>query len=71
MTINSDDPALFNTTLNNEVTLLADPFNFELKTINEILLNGVHYSFLLEEEKQAMEAAFRAEMSRLERDYGP
>ena len=70
VTINSDDPALFNTILNNEVKLLADPFNFELKTINEILLNGVHYSFLLEEEKQAMEAAFRAEMSRLERDYG-
>jgi aminodeoxyfutalosine deaminase len=65
VTINSDDPPLFNTTLNDEVKLLADPFNFDLDEINEILLNGVRHSFLPEEEKQAMEATFRAEMTRL------
>jgi aminodeoxyfutalosine deaminase len=65
VTINSDDPPLFNTTLNDEVKLLADPFNFDLDEINEILLNGVRHSFLPGEEKQAMEATFRAEMTRL------
>ena len=65
VTVNSDDPPLFNTTLNDEVKLLADPFNFDLDEINEILLNGVRHSFLPGEEKQAMEATFRAEMSRL------
>ncbi|HKF35364.1 MAG TPA: adenosine deaminase [Ktedonobacteraceae bacterium] len=68
VTINSDDPPLFNTTLNDEVKLLADPFNFDLDEINEILLNGVRYSFLPEEKKQAMVATFRAEMTRLKNE---
>jgi len=60
--INSDDPPLFNTTLNNEVALLANTFHFERETINEILLNGVRYSFLPDEKKQLLEQRFRAEM---------
>ena len=61
-TINSDDPPLFNTTLNSdEAKLLAVPFNFDINTIDEILLNGVRFSFLPEEERQALEALFRAE----------
>ena len=65
VTINSDDPPLFNTTLNDEVKLLVDPFNFDIDTINEILLNGVRYSFLPVQEKQALEATFQAEMTKL------
>jgi aminodeoxyfutalosine deaminase len=65
ITVNSDDPPLFNTTLNDEVKLLADPFNFDLTTINEIILNGVRHSFLPAKEKQALEAAFRDEMAKL------
>jgi len=65
VTINSDDPPLFNTTLNDEVKLLVDPFNFDIDTINEILLNGVRYSFLSVQEKQALEATFQAEMTKL------
>lgn len=70
LTINSDDPPLFNTTLNDEVKLLAHPFNFDLNTINEILLNGVRHSFLPPQEKQAMEAAFRSEMLKLQHELG-
>ena len=62
LTINSDDPPLFNTTLNDEVTLLANTFHFERDTINEILLNGVRYSFLPDEKKQLLEQRFREEM---------
>ncbi len=62
LTINSDDPPLFNTTLNDEVALLANTFHFERDTINEILLNGVRYSFLSEEKKQLLEQRFREEM---------
>ncbi len=65
ITVNSDDPPLFNTTLNDEVKLLDDPFNFDLTTINEIILNGVRHSFLPAKEKQALEAAFRDEMAKL------
>ena len=62
VTVNSDDPPLFNTTLSDEIQLLAVSFNFDLATINELLLNGVRHSFLPTEEKQAMEATFRTEM---------
>jgi aminodeoxyfutalosine deaminase len=69
VTINSDDPPLFNTTLNDEVKLLVDPFNFDINTIDEILLNGVRCSFLPVEEKRAMEALFQAEMTKLQREF--
>jgi adenosine deaminase len=65
ITINSDDPPLFNTTLNDEVKLLFALFKFDMSTTNEILLNGVRCSFLPVEEKRAMEALFRNEMARL------
>jgi len=68
VTINSDDPPLFNTTLNDEVKLLVDPFNFDIDTINEILLNGVRYSFLPVQEKEALEATFQAEMTKLRQE---
>src|SRR5579871_5799450 len=70
LTINSDDPPLFNTTLNQEVALLADPFGFELATINDILLNGVRQSFLPPQEKAEMLDSFQAEMAALQRVQG-
>ena len=68
VTVNSDDPPLFNTSLNQEVGLLFNAFAFDLNTANDILLNGVRHSFLPDERKQAMEAEFRAEMTRLQRE---
>jgi aminodeoxyfutalosine deaminase len=61
-TVNSDDPALFNTTLNDEVQLLIDPFHLDRAAVDEILLNGLRHSFLPREQKQTMEAKFIAEM---------
>lgn len=68
VTVNSDDPPLFNTTLTHEVELLFDTFNFDIDTVNDIILNGVRHSFLPVEQKQAMEASFQAEMTRLQRE---
>ncbi|HEY6409633.1 MAG TPA: adenosine deaminase [Ktedonobacteraceae bacterium] len=70
ITINSDDPPLFNTTLTHEVGLLFNAFSFDIDTANEILLNGVRHSFLPTAEKQAMEAMFRQEMAQLQRELG-
>jgi adenosine deaminase len=69
VTINSDDPPLFNTTLDAEVQLLADPFGLDMDQIDEVLLNGVRYSFLAPERKQIMEAEFRAAMADLKREH--
>lgn len=68
VTVNSDDPPLFNTTLTHEVGLLFDAFNFDINIVNDILLNGVRHSFLPIEQKQAMEASFQAEMTRLQQE---
>lgn len=68
VTVNSDDPPLFNTTLTHEVGLLFDAFNFDINTVNDIILNGVRHSFLPVEQKQAMEASFQAEMTRLQQE---
>lgn len=69
LTVNSDDPPLFNASLNQNVSVLHDIFHFDLDTIDEILLNGVRHSFLSQEQKDAMEASFRAEMAQLRREY--
>jgi aminodeoxyfutalosine deaminase len=65
MTINTDDPPLFNTTLGDEVALLAEPFGLDVVAIDEILLNGIRYSFLPEDRRRDLEGEFRAELSLL------
>ncbi|MDQ2717796.1 MAG: adenosine deaminase [Chloroflexota bacterium] len=65
ITISSDDPPLFNTTLNQEVTHLATDFGLDSAAIDAILLNGIRHSFLPEQRRQQMEAAFQAELSAL------
>ncbi|MEO8973816.1 MAG: adenosine deaminase [Ktedonobacteraceae bacterium] len=70
ITINSDDPPLFNATLNQNVNALYEPFRFSLDTIDEIVLNGVRYSFLPLAQKEQMEVAFRTEMLRLRQECG-
>ena len=65
VTINSDDPPLFNTTLNDEVALLTEAFALSIETIDDILLNAVRHSFLPPKRRQEMEASFRAELAAL------
>lgn len=62
VTVNSDDPPLFNTTLTDELMLLAEPFACTKTQIDDLILNGIRYSFLPEERKNSMEAAFKKEM---------
>ncbi len=67
--VNSDDPPLFNTTLNDELCLLVDPFGFDVPALDTILLNGVRCSFLPAERKQALEAQFCAELDALKTQH--
>lgn len=70
VTVNSDDPPLFNATLNQNIGALYEPFRFSLDTIDEIVLNGVRHSFLPLAQKEQMEDAFRLEMMQLRQDCG-
>ena len=65
ITINSDDPPLFNTALNDEVVLLADPFALDVPAIDKVLLNAVRHSFLPLTRKQELEATFSMELAAL------
>jgi aminodeoxyfutalosine deaminase len=70
VTINSDDPPLFNTSFNHEVELLNSAFSFNVEEIDDILLDAVRESFLPEADRSAMEAVFRAEMAELKKVHG-
>ena len=61
LTINSDDPPLFGTTLTDEAELLADSFGLDVAAIDEILLNGVRHSFLPAPAKEHLLDYYRAE----------
>jgi aminodeoxyfutalosine deaminase len=69
LSISSDDPPLFNTTLNDDAALLVDPFGLDVAAIDEILLNGVRHSFLSHVEKQRLETVFRAELDGLKTEH--
>jgi len=58
VTVNSDDPPLFNTTLNQEYRLLIDAFGFGVNELEQVSLNALRASFLPDERKKALEPAF-------------
>ena len=65
ITINSDDPALFNTTLGDEFAQLAGPLGFNAQTIENFALNGLRYSLLPQGQRAALEERLRAELPQL------
>lgn len=56
-TVNSDDPAMFSTDLNNEYLTLAAQ-GFSLEELQRLNLNGLEASFLPETEKEHLRARF-------------
>jgi adenosine deaminase len=65
VTINSDDPPMFNTTLTDEYLRIAQTFGFGVETIEELILNAVRASLLTESARAEMERRFRAEFAQL------
>lgn len=70
VTINSDDPPMFNTTLTDEYQLLASVYGFDVSRIERIALNAVHVALLPDSLKAQMAADFEAEFSALRARYG-
>ncbi len=67
VTINSDDPPMFNTTLTDEYLKIADAFGFGVETIEQLVINAVRASLLPEPVRNKMEAQFRREFMELQR----
>ena len=60
--INSDDPALFDTCLNREYRLAAELLDLEPRDIGDLALAALSHSFLAEAEKRGLEREFRQQI---------
>ena len=70
VTVNSDDPPMFGTTLLDEQLLLANKFEFSIADIERINLQGINASFLPEADRRQLDTEFRAEYARLRHELG-
>ncbi len=66
VTLNSDDPPLFNTTLTDEFLSAGMCFTWDALLIKRLVLNALEVSFLSESEKRSMGQRFVEDFSRLE-----
>ncbi|MFQ5821258.1 MAG: adenosine deaminase [Candidatus Heimdallarchaeota archaeon] len=65
VTVNSDDPTMFNTSITQEYLVIAQKLNFTVNDIKQLTMNGIEASFMSEKEKEAMKAQFAREWHQL------
>jgi adenosine deaminase len=65
VTINSDDPPMFNTTLTNEYLVGHKTFGWDLDTIQNLVLKAVDVTLLPDQERQDIRRSFAAEFEQL------
>jgi adenosine deaminase len=68
VTINSDDPPMFNTTLTDEYLRAAKILGCGAETIEQLAINAVRASLLPEQKREELEREFRSEFSRLRQE---
>ncbi len=69
VTINSDDPPMFNTDLVGEYQAMADHLGFTAAELEKLSLNALQASFLPDVRKTVLEQAFLSEFSRIRTQY--
>jgi adenosine deaminase len=69
ITVNTDTPAMFGTTMGDETTLLHTQFGLDVASIDAIVLNGPRASFLPHERKAALVKTFEAELPVLKASF--
>jgi adenosine deaminase len=70
VTVNSDDPPLFGTTLTDEFLVLAQSWGYDADGLQRIALNAVEASFLPTSERAALRARFEGEFASLRAELG-
>lgn len=70
VTLNSDDPPMFNTTLTDEFLLAKTAFGWDLPLIKELVLNAVEVSLLPESRRKLMHRDFMKTFVQLESQAG-
>ena len=66
VTINSDDPEMFNTSITKEYMVLAKHLNFSIEEIKKLSINSIYASFMSNREKTSMENVFMKKWSKIE-----
>ncbi len=66
VTVNADDPAMFNSSLTGDYLALAGDLDFTQEEIKRLTTNSIDASFLSNAEKAAMYSAFRKEWAQWE-----
>jgi len=65
VTINSDDPPMFNTTLTNEYLIGHSVFDWDAELIQQLVFNAVDATLLSEHERQEMHRLFSVDFNQL------
>jgi adenosine deaminase len=66
VTINSDDPPMFDTTLTNEYQKIASAFKYDAAMIERLVMNAVRASLLSATDKERLVANFTAQFKQLQ-----
>lgn len=69
ITINSDDPPMFNTDLTAEYLHIAETFNLKVEMLEQFVLNALGVSFLPAATRQNLETRFKNEFSELRKKF--
>jgi adenosine deaminase len=67
VTLNSDDPPMFNTTLTDEYHTVANVFGFDAGKIEQLVINALRAAFLPGAEKGQMETEFKQAFAQLKK----
>ncbi len=69
VTVNSDDPTMFNTSLTQEYSVLARSLGFSESDIKQLCMNGITASFMSDKNKELMKYQFEREWEHLLNKY--
>jgi adenosine deaminase len=65
VTLNSDDPTMFNTSINQEYSALAQKLGFTVADLKRLSVNGIDASFVSDGDKKSMKSQFEKEWAQL------
>lgn len=66
VTVNSDDPSLFHTSMNNEYLQIHEHLNFSLSELFQISMNGIQTAFIDDDMKSKLHKQFSEEYKEIE-----
>jgi adenosine deaminase len=67
VTVNSDDPTMFDSTLTDEYLALVRQLDFTLDEVKQVAVNGIEASFLSPEEKAGLKSDFQSQWAEIDR----